>query len=59
MFYFTIFKSYQEPITDGLLILYENVSDMTQTAHAYVAIVNILELPCPYACAYLTSENQA
>ena len=25
---------------------------MTHTAHAYVASVNILELPCAYACAY-------
>ena len=36
---------------------------MTHTAHAYVANVNIFELPCAYACAYacayLTSENQA
>ena len=32
---------------------------MTHTAHAYVASVNILELPCAYACAYLTSEKQA
>ena len=36
---------------------------MTLTAHAYVANVTILELPCAYACAYacayLTSENQA
>ena len=32
---------------------------MTHTAHAYVADENILELPCAYACAYLTSENQA
>ena len=32
---------------------------MTHTAHAYVASMNILELPCAYACAYLTSENQA
>ena len=32
---------------------------MTHTAHAYVASVNILELPRPYACANLTSENQA
>ena len=27
---------------------------MTHTAHAYVASVNILELPCAYCCAYLT-----
>ena len=32
---------------------------MTHTAHAYVASMNILELPYAYACAYLTSENQA
>ena len=36
---------------------------MTYIAHAYVASVNILELPCAYACAYActyrTSENQA
>ena len=42
-----------------LLIIYENVSDMTHTAHAYAASVNTLELPCAYACAYLTSENNA
>ena len=35
------------------------VSDMTHTAQAYGVNVNILELPCAYACAYLTSENQA
>ena len=36
---------------------------MTHTAHAYVANVDILELPCAYACAYactyLSSQNQA
>ena len=32
---------------------------MTHTAHPHVANVNILELPCAYACAYLSSENQA
>ena len=26
--------------------------DMTNTAHAYATKVNILELPCGYACAY-------
>ena len=32
---------------------------MTHVVHAYVASVNIREHPCAYACAYLTSENQA
>ena len=32
---------------------------MTHTAYAYVANVNILEVLCAYACAHLTSENQA
>ena len=35
---------------------------MTHTALMYVTNVNIIELPCVYACAYdcayLTSENQ-
>ena len=32
---------------------------MTHTAHAYVANLNMCELPYAYACAYLTIENQA